>query len=249
MRKNIVAGNWKMNLDMNESHLLVQNILDNPIVGEIEIIIAPAFIHLNKIKELVSNTNIHVAAQDCSANNMGAFTGEVSAKMISSYNIDYVIIGHSERRFNFNESNALLLTKINQALKNKLNIIFCCGENIDHRQKGSYFELIEKQLSETVFQLSSNEISNITIAYEPIWAIGTGQTASVDQAQEIHRFIRNLFERKYGFKISNNISILYGGSCNASNSQDLFSCEDVDGGLIGGASLKSDDFVKIINSF
>ena len=249
MRKNIVAGNWKMNLDKSESILLVKDILKRLTNNQTEIILAPSYIHLNEISDLVKNKNIMMAAQDCSANKEGAYTGEVSASMIASYNMDYVILGHSERRSNFNESNDILISKLQHALENNLKVIFCCGEGIEHRNRGVHFGLIEEQLASTLFHLSSDDFSSIVIAYEPIWAIGTGITASVEQAQEMHAFIRGLLKRNYGSNISESTSLLYGGSCNAGNAKELFACKDVDGGLIGGASLNSKDFIKVINCF
>ena len=251
MRKKIVAGNWKMNLNYDEVTSLVDEILrlhssDN----NVEIILSPPFVYLDKVIRLCANhDHVLVASQNCSEYNNGAYTGEVSASMLNSMGVNYVIIGHSERRSIFNESNENLNLKITQALQNNLKIIFCCGENIDQRESGEYLQLIKKQLDETILCLDQKSLSKIVIAYEPIWAIGTGKTASSVQAQEIHFFIRSLISDKFGTEISNNISILYGGSCKPTNSKELFSQSDIDGGLIGGASLKSSDFTAIVNSF
>lgn len=251
MRKKIVAGNWKMNLNYDEVTSLVDEILrlhssDN----NVEIILSPPFVYLDKvIRSCTNHDHVLVASQNCSEYNNGAYTGEVSASMLNSMGVNYVIIGHSERRSIFNESNENLNLKITQALQNNLKIIFCCGENIDQRESGVYLQLIKKQLDETILCLDQKSLSKIVIAYEPIWAIGTGKTASSLQAQEIHFFIRSLISDKFGTEISNNISILYGGSCKPTNSKELFSQSDIDGGLIGGASLKSSDFTAIINSF
>ena len=251
MRKKIVAGNWKMNLNYDEVTSLVDEILrlhssDN----NVEIILSPPFVYLDKvIRSCTNHDHVLVASQNCSEYNNGAYTGEVSASMLNSMGVNYVIIGHSERRSIFNESNENLNLKITQALQNNLKIIFCCGENIDQRESGVYLQLIKKQLDETILCLDQKSLSKIVIAYEPIWAIGTGKTASSLQAQEIHFFIRSLISDKFGTEISNNISILYGGSCKPTNSKELFSQSDIDGGLIGGASLKSSDFTAIVNSF
>ena len=251
MRKKIVAGNWKMNLNYNEVTSLVDEILrlhssDN----NVEVILSPPFVYLDKvIRSCANNDHVFIASQNCSEYNNGAYTGEVSASMLNSIGVNYIIIGHSERRSIFNESNENLNLKITQALQNNLKIIFCCGENIDQRESGEYLKVIKKQLEETILCLDQKSLSKIVIAYEPIWAIGTGKTASSVQAQEIHFFIRSLISDKFGTEISNNTSILYGGSCKPTNSKELFSQSDIDGGLIGGASLKSSDFTAIINSF
>ena len=251
MRKKIVAGNWKMNLNYDEVSSLVDEILklysrdDN-----VEVILSPPFVYLDKvIRSCANHDHVCIASQNCSEYNNGAYTGEVSARMLNSIGVNYVIIGHSERRSIFNESNENLNLKITQALQNNLKIIFCCGENIEQRESGEYLQVIRKQLEETILSLDQNSLSKIVIAYEPIWAIGTGKTASSVQAQEIHSFIRSLISNKFGTEISNNTSILYGGSCKPTNSKELFSQSDIDGGLIGGASLQSSDFVTIINSF
>lgn len=251
MRKKIVAGNWKMNLNYDEVTSLVDEILrlhssDN----NVEIILSPPFVYLDKvIRSCANHDHVLVASQNCSEYNNGAYTGEVSASMLNSMGVNYVIIGHSERRSIFNESNENLNLKITKALQNNLKIIFCCGENINQRESGEYLQVIKKQLEETILSLDQKSLSKIVIAYEPIWAIGTGKTASSVQAQEIHFFIRSLISDKFGTEISNNTSILYGGSCKPTNSKELFSQSDIDGGLIGGASLKSSDFTAIVNSF
>ena len=251
MRKKIVAGNWKMNLNYNEVTSLVDEILrlhssDN----NVEVILSPPFVYLDKVIRSCANyDHVFIASQNCSEYNNGAYTGEVSASMLNSIGVNYIIIGHSERRSIFNESNENLNLKITQALQNNLKIIFCCGENIDQRESGKYLQVIKKQLEETILSLDQKSLSKIVIAYEPIWAIGTGKTASSVQAQEIHFFIRSLISDKFGTEISNNTSILYGGSCKPTNSKELFSQSDIDGGLIGGASLKSSDFTAIINYF
>ena len=241
MRKKIVAGNWKMNLDKSSSENLVKEILESTQEKkDIQIVLSPPFVYLEQIvKDCVSRTDVLIAAQNCSAYDNGAFTGEVSTNMLKSIGVDYVIIGHSERRQFFSESNDVLMNKISLSLSNNLKVIFCCGEDINQREKDIHFEIIENQLKSTVFKLSPNDFSKIVIAYEPIWAIGTGKTATSDQVQEIHGFIRSLITNNYNKDISDNTTILYGGSCKPSNAKAIFSEDDIDGGLIGGASLKS----------
>jgi triosephosphate isomerase len=251
MRKNIVAGNWKMNLNRAEGIALVEDVLAKlPTDNNTHIVLAPSFVYLHKAAKMCVNASkVVAAAQDCSANEKGAFTGEVSANMIASCNAKYVVLGHSERRANFKESNEILRTKVGQAFRNDLKVIFCCGESLVQRESGVHFDWIKTQISESLFQLSSVEFKNIVIAYEPIWAIGTGVTASTDQAQEMHAFIRNILIEQYGNEVALSTSILYGGSCKPSNAKKLFSSQDIDGGLIGGASLNAADFVAITQAF
>ena len=251
MRKNIVAGNWKMKLNRTEGLALVEDVLAKlPADNNTHVILAPSFVYLHKVAKMCINTSkIVAAAQDCSVNEKGAFTAEVSANMIASCNAKYVILGHSERRSSFKETNELLKLKVQQALANDLKVIFCCGESLEQRESSVHFDWIKAQISESLFHLSAQEFENIVIAYEPIWAIGTGVTASTNQAQEIHSFIRNLLTEKYGNDLAESISILYGGSCKPSNAKELFASKDIDGGLIGGASLNADDFVAISQSF
>jgi len=251
MRKNIVAGNWKMNLNRAEGIALVEDVLAKlPNENNAHVIFAPSFVYLHKVAKMCANTSkVVAAAQDCSANEKGAFTGEVAANMIASCGARYVVLGHSERRANFAESNSLLKEKVGQAFVNDLKVIFCCGESLVQRESGVHFDWIKAQLSESLFHFSAAAFKNIVIAYEPIWAIGTGVTASTDQAQEIHAFIRNLLSEKYGNEVAENTSILYGGSCKPSNAKELFASQDIDGGLIGGASLNASDFVAITQAF
>ena len=251
MRKNIVAGNWKMNLNRAEGIALVEDVLAKlPSDNNTHVIFSPSFVYLHKVAKMCANTSkVVAAAQDCSANEKGAFTGEVSANMIASCNARYVILGHSERRANFKESNELLKTKLGEAFTNNLKVIFCCGESLAQREGGVHFDWIKDQILESLSHLSSKEFKNIVIAYEPIWAIGTGVTASTDQAQEMHAFIRNILVEQYGNSVGESTSILYGGSCKPSNAKELFASQDIDGGLIGGASLNSDDFIAITQSF
>jgi triosephosphate isomerase len=251
MRKNIIAGNWKMNLNRADAIDLVNEILSKlPTNNSTEIVFAASYLYLHKVAKMCTNSNrISVASQDCSVNKKGAFTGEVSANMIVSCGAKYVILGHSERRVNFKETNSQLKTKVVQAFANDLKVIFCCGESLEQRESGIHFDWIKGQISESLFHLSAAEFKNIVIAYEPIWAIGTGVTASTAQAQEIHAFIRNLLTEKYGNEVAESTSILYGGSCKPSNAKELFASQDIDGGLIGGASLNAADFVAITQSF
>ncbi len=251
MRKQIVAGNWKMNLDYSEGIALFSEIVnmvrDEKKGTQVAIICAP-YIHLNSLAKLGGDT-VKIGAQNCHQNESGAYTGEISAKMIKSVGCEYVIIGHSERRQYFAESDALLLEKTNIALKNNLIPIFCIGETLDERNNGSYFDVIKNQLTQGLFALSAADFSQVVIAYEPVWAIGTGLTASSAQAQEVHAYIRQEIATQYGADIADNTSILYGGSCNPKNAAELFAQQDIDGGLIGGASLKSRDFTDIVKTF
>lgn len=249
MRKKIVAGNWKMNKKLDEG-LSFSDDLKNRIKSsksEAVVILGVPFTHLERMTN-TSEGMFSVSAQDCSAMESGAFTGEVSSSMIASTGAQYVILGHSERRAYHAENNADLATKVDRCLSDGLTVIYCCGEQLEERESNTHFELVKSQLFEALFHLSSEQMSNVVIAYEPVWAIGTGVTASSDQAQEMHAYIRSLFVDKYGNDTANNLSILYGGSCKPSNAEELFSKEDVDGGLIGGASLNPSDFIQIIDS-
>ena len=252
MRKNIVAGNWKMNMDLGKGIQLfneIQQLLKEEVKGDQEVIICPPYIHLSSLSQLLdSSNNLSIGAQNCYQADSGAFTGEVSASIIASTGAAYVIIGHSERRLYFSESNSLLAQKLDTVLKNGLTPIFCIGETLEQRNTETYFEVIKEQLTETSFHLQGAEYRKMVLAYEPVWAIGTGLTASPEQAQEIHSFIRNLLADKYDQDLANNMTILYGGSCNPKNASELFAKVDIDGGLIGGASLKARDFVDIIKA-
>ncbi len=240
-----------MNLNRAEGIALVNEVLAKlPTNNNTHVVFSPSFVYLHKVAKMCANTSkVVAAAQDCSANEKGAFTGEVSASMLASCGARYVVLGHSERRANFAESNEILKTKVGQAFRNNLKVIFCCGESLAQRESGVHFDWIKSQISESLFHLSPEEFKNIVIAYEPIWAIGTGVTASTDQAQEIHAFIRNILVKQYGNEVALSTSILYGGSCKPSNAKELFASQDIDGGLIGGASLNAADFVKITQSF
>jgi len=240
-----------MNLNISEVLTLVEDVLSKlPVDNKSHVILAPSFVFLHKVAKMCADIpKVVAASQDCSANEKGAFTGEVSASMIASCSARYVVLGHSERRVNFNESNELLKEKVAQSFSSNLKVIFCCGESLKQREDLVHFDWLKSQISESLFHLSSDEFANIVIAYEPIWAIGTGVTASTDQAQEVHAFIRNLLVEKYGNEVAESTSILYGGSCQPKNAIELFSQKDIDGGLIGGASLNPDDFVAITQSF
>jgi len=251
MRKNIVAGNWKMNNTLQEGKNLAGEVLKMSNGDEkVQIILGTPFIHLTAIAGMVEGEKgIAIAAQNCSDQSSGAYTGEISAAMIKSTGANSVILGHSERRQYFNETNAQLAEKVNLTLANGLKPIFCCGETLEIRESGNYFDYVRGQLTEGLFHLSNDDFAKIVIAYEPIWAIGTGVTASSDQAQEMHAVLRKHLAGKFGETAANDCSILYGGSCKPTNAKELFSCEDVDGGLIGGASLNANDFIAIVNSF
>jgi len=251
MRKKIVAGNWKMNTDYSEGISLFSEIVnivrDEKKGDQIAVICAP-FIHLNSLAKLGGDT-VKIGAQNCNQNESGAYTGETSAKMIKSVGCEYVIIGHSERRQYFAESDALLAEKTKIALANNLIPLFCIGETLDERNNGNFFEILKGQLENGLFGFEESDFAKVVIAYEPVWAIGTGLTATSAQAQEVHEFIRAAIADKYGDAVAEETSILYGGSCNPKNAAELFAQKDIDGGLIGGASLKSRDFADIVKTF
>lgn len=249
-RQKIVAGNWKMNNTLSEALVLIDGILKENVSKEVTKIVIPPFPYLvsifDKIKDIES---FSMGAQNCHTASKGAFTGEVSASILASVGCDFVLIGHSERRLYFNEMDADFILKIKEALINNLKPILCIGEVLAERKANKHFEVVSTQLSNVLKSFNSVEFSKFIIAYEPVWAIGTGETATAEQAQEMHAYIRTVISSIYSKTIADETSILYGGSCNAQNAQELFACKDVDGGLIGGASLKADDFCKIINSF
>jgi triosephosphate isomerase len=251
MRTKIVAGNWKMNKSFQEAEELIGEIATKLEDKELkcEVVVCPPALYLEMASDYADESVFCVGAQNVSDHEKGAYTGEISAEMLDSVDIDFCIIGHSERRKYFDEDNYLLSNKVNRLLDHDLLPIYCCGELIEEREKNIHFEIVEEQIKEGLFHLSEDEFSNIVIAYEPVWAIGTGLTATPDQAQEMHAFIRQLIAKKYGDEAAENCTILYGGSCNAGNAAELFSQKDVDGGLIGGASLIADDFIKIAESF
>lgn len=252
MRKKIVAGNWKMNMDLNEGIKFAGSIdkyfKETP-PEKAQVILCPPFIHLAGINEILKHGKVALGAQNCASEASGAYTGEVSAWMVKSTGAQYVIIGHSERRTYYHEDDKLLNKKTLLALNSGLKVIFCVGEVQSERESGQHFHIVRRQLEEGLFSLSEAQMDMIVIAYEPVWAIGTGLTATPDQAQEMHKFIREQIKEKYGNDCAKKVPILYGGSCKPSNAKEIFSKPDVDGGLIGGAALKKEDFVAIVEAF
>lgn len=251
MRKQIAAANWKMNLTLLQAESLMNELMAIPhdLKGNQEAVFGVPFPYLINVKsKLAGKKNVFVAAQNCYDKKSGAYTGEVSAEMLKSINVDYVILGHSERREYFNESHAMLAAKVNICLENGLKPIFCCGEPLSVREAGNENSFVETQLKESLFHLTAVQLAGFVIAYEPIWAIGTGKTATNEQAQEMHAYIRKVMADQYGKEVADSISILYGGSVKAGNAKDIFGQPDVDGGLVGGASLIAADFAAIIKS-
>jgi triosephosphate isomerase (TIM) len=250
-RKKIVAGNWKMNTNLNEAIDLINTLkTTTKQFSSVEKIIFPPFTFLHTAAEILKNeTSFFIGAQNCSEHDKGAYTGEVSAEMLNSVGCKFVLVGHSERRTYFKETDEQLVLKIQQALKNNLHVIFCFGEVLEERRSAKHFDTVKQQLENVLKSFSEKDLDKIYLAYEPVWAIGTGETATPQQAQEMHAHVRKVISQLFSVRASENISILYGGSCNAQNAAELFACADVDGGLIGGASLKADDFCKIIASF
>lgn len=252
MRKKIVAGNWKCNTTVQAGVELAKAVAA-AVTGsgdpEVQVVVCPPFVHITKVVESVDNQQVKVGAQNCAAEAKGAFTGEVSAEMVKSTGAGYVIIGHSERREYYGDTSAVLNKKLALALANGLTPIYCCGEPLSIREAGTQNEYVKTQMEETIFQLSEEDFRKLVIAYEPIWAIGTGKTASSAQAQEIHAYLRSAIAEKFGAEVAASTSILYGGSCNAGNAKELFANPDVDGGLIGGAALDATSFLAIVNGF
>ncbi|MCE7994094.1 MAG: triose-phosphate isomerase [Roseivirga sp.] len=253
MRKKIVAGNWKMNKTLDEGLALaseVANIANDEITDDAIAVLCTPFIHLSAVGKIVAGSNkVFLGAQNMSEHAGGAYTGDISADMLNSVGVNYVILGHSERREYHNESNAELASRVDAALANELTPIFCCGESLEVREAGTHVDFVSNQLKESLFHLDAEAFKKIVIAYEPIWAIGTGVTASSAQAQDMHKALRDGFAAQYGQDVADEISILYGGSAKPANAPELFSQPDIDGGLIGGASLKARDFVDIIKSY
>ncbi|MEN8156545.1 MAG: triose-phosphate isomerase [Bacteroidota bacterium] len=249
MRKKIVAGNWKMNTLLDDGLELAGAVekLAKEQGSDALLIIAPPFTHLTRVKELIGN--VKLSAQDCASEPSGAYTGEVSPAMLLSAGVEYVILGHSERRSYYHEDNELLNKKVKLALSEGLSPIYCCGEVLEERKSGKYFDVVKEQLEVGLKGLTTEEIGKVVIAYEPVWAIGTGEVATPEQAQEIHKFIRGLLAELFDARVAEETSILYGGSCKPSNARELFANPDVDGGLIGGAALKAEDFLAIANSY
>ena len=251
MRKNIVAGNWKMNKTLQEGLTLAKGI-EAALAGKkvnCDVIIGTPFIHLASVAQAIDTAKIGVAAENCADKASGAYTGEVSAAMVASTGAKYVILGHSERRAYYHETPEILKEKVLLALANNLTPIFCIGEVLEEREAGKHFDVVKDQIEGSLFNLSAEEFGKIILAYEPVWAIGTGKTATAAQAQEMHAFIRQTLAEKYGKEVAGNCSILYGGSCKPSNAKELFANPDVDGGLIGGAALEVESFMGIIEAF
>jgi triosephosphate isomerase len=249
MRKKIVAGNWKMNNNLVQTKALLSELLNRDLDNGVEVIVAPSFTNLQAASLMLENTSIALAAQNMHHIESGAYTGEVSASMLTSVGTRYVILGHSERRAYFKENSPLLAEKVKTALANDLDVIFCFGEELADRQAGRHFDLVASQLRDALFQLPADAWSKVILAYEPVWAIGTGETATPEQAQEMHAFIRKTLADAYSAGLANEVSILYGGSVKPANAAEIFAKPDVDGGLIGGASLDADQFADIVNAF
>jgi triosephosphate isomerase len=249
MRKKIVAGNWKMHKNAAQTSELLSELLAKvPANTTAQVIVAPTFVNLAAAVNQLKGTNISVAAQNVHQTESGAFTGEISADMLTGVGVNTVILGHSERRAIFHETDALIADKVNTALKHDMTVIFCFGEELKDRQSNNHFNIVENQLKDGLFQIDAKSWDKVVLAYEPVWAIGTGETASPEQAQEMHEFIRETVLKAFGKEIAENVSILYGGSVKPDNAKEIFSKPDVDGGLIGGAALKADDFVAIVTA-
>ena len=249
-RQHIVAGNWKMNTTLEEGIALAKAVVADATDTGTKIVLCTPYTHLGAIKEIIKGSSfIHLGAQNCSEHEAGAYTGEISIPMLQSVGVEYIILGHSERREYFKESDALLANKVNKVLAAGLVPIFCCGEPLEIREKGIEIAHVTAQIEASLFHLSAEDFQKVVIAYEPIWAIGTGKTASSEQAQEMHKALRTFIAGKYGQEVANSITIQYGGSCKPSNAQEIFAKEDVDGGLIGGAALVASDFLAIVNAF
>jgi len=252
MRRKIVAGNWKMNKSFPDAEELIAEIadkLESMDTVHQDVILCPPYVYLEMATDIAEDSVFGVGAQNINENDEGAYTGEISGIMLASMEVEYCIIGHSERRKYYREDHLLLAKKLDAALRNGIRPIFCCGEVLPEREAGKHFEVVRKQLDESLFHLTDEQFEQVIVAYEPVWAIGTGVNATPQQAQEMHAYIRKEIANRYGENLASETSILYGGSCNSSNACELFSQEDVDGGLIGGASLKAEEFMKIVTSF
>lgn len=250
MRKHIVVGNWKMHMDLAQTEALISSLkLQDNKETDVQILIAPAYTNLYAAFQATKETPISIAAQNMHQNNSGAFTGEISADMLKSIGVKTVILGHSERRALYNETDKSLSEKVNTAIAEDMTAIFCFGEELKDRKSDTYFKVVERQLQQGLFHIHEKDWKHIVLAYEPVWAIGTGETASPEQAQEMHKFVRTLIKENYNSEVANGVSILYGGSVKPINAKDIFSQPDVDGGLIGGASLDAVSFFQIVGSF
>ncbi len=251
MRKNIVAGNWKMNTTLQEGVALAEEV-NAALAGaqpKCDVVICVPFTHLASVNAVIDQNRLGLGAENCADHEKGAYTGEVSAPMVASTGAKYVILGHSERRQYYGETSEILTEKVKLALANGLTPIFCIGEVLEERENGTYNDVVKKQIEEALFGFSAEDFGKFVLAYEPVWAIGTGKTATTEQAEDMHAHIRNVIAEKYGKEVADNTSILYGGSCKPSNAAELFAKPDVDGGLIGGAALKCADFMGIVNAF
>lgn len=252
MRQKIVAANWKMNTYYMSGIKLLSEVIpmvNDEVTADVKVIIAPPFIHLYSAWQLMNGSKkVFLGAQNCFFEEKGAYTGEISAAMLASVGVQYVILGHSERRKFFNEDDAVISKKILQVLEHNMKVIYCCGETTVQREAGKHKDVVSKQIETALFWLSNDRMQKVIIAYEPVWAIGTGVNATPEQAQEMHALIRSLLEKKFGADIAKEISVIYGGSVTPNNAKSLFSCADVDGGLVGGASLVARDFVRIVKA-
>lgn len=251
MRKKIVAGNWKMNTTVPEGVALAKAVVagSKDVPAEVGLIVAVPFTHLYPVGEVVKGSRVALSAENCADKEKGAYTGEVSAAMLASVGCEYTILGHSERRQYYGETDEKLVEKLRLALANGLKVILCVGENLEQREAGKHFDVVGEQVKAVLGHFTAEDLKSVVIAYEPVWAIGTGKTATADQAEEIHAFIRNLLAELFGKEAAEQTTILYGGSCKPGNARELFAKEDIDGGLIGGAALKADDFLAIAKSF
>ena len=251
MRKYIVAGNWKMNTTVPEGVQLAKEVVEKAkdLPANVELVVAPPFTHLACVADVLKGSKVKLSAQNCADHEKGAYTGEVAVNMLTSIGCQYTILGHSERRQYYGETDEKLVVKTKLALEAGLKVILCVGENLQEREAGKHFQVVKEQTENVLFNFTAEDMKNIVIAYEPVWAIGTGKTATAAQAEEIHACIRNVIEGKFGPQVAEDLTILYGGSCKPSNAKELFAEKDIDGGLIGGAALKADDFLGIATSF
>lgn len=251
MRKKIVAGNWKMNTTVSEGVELAKAVADKSLTlsENVNLVVATPFTHLTEVAKVLKGTKIALSAQNCADKKGGAYTGEISVGMLRSAGCSYTILGHSERRQYYGETDEKLVEKTKLALEAGLDVILCVGENLDQRESGKHFDVVKEQVENVLYKFTADDVKRIVIAYEPVWAIGTGKTATAEQAQEIHAYIRGVVASKFGKEVADMTTILYGGSCKPSNAKELFACPDIDGGLIGGAALNADDFIGIALSF
>jgi len=251
MRKYIVAGNWKMNTTVPEGVELAKAVVEKgkEVPANVELVVAPPFTHLACVAPVLEGSKVALSAQNCADHEKGAYTGEVAVNMLTSIGCQYTILGHSERRQYYGETDEKLVVKTKLALEAGLKVILCVGENLDEREAGKHFEVVTEQTKAVLYNFTAEDMKNIVIAYEPVWAIGTGKTATAEQAEEIHACIRTVIAEKFGLEVAEDMTILYGGSCKPSNAKELFAQKDIDGGLIGGAALKADDFIQIALSF